>query len=240
MEIKIMGLDNVRECVFMRRLNRFVSLLECEEGIVEGYTNNTGRLLQFFQEGRRVFVTPASGRTPYRIIGVRDRGYGALIDTRLQEESLEFLIQNNLLHWANGCRGLKRYFRIGGSIIDFYGRCPSDTLIELKSAVAWTIDGYAGYPDAPTERGRGHLKVLSEALNRGFRSILVFASSLPFAAGVKPLCDIDPLFYAELVNAFKKGVELRSFGIFFDPADNYIKLYSSDLPVVLECGRLAL
>ncbi len=77
--------------------------------------------------------------------------------------------------------------------------------VEIKN-VTWTRGGVAGFPDAPTERGRKHLADLARCVDRGQRAALVLCVQRGDAHCVAAAADIDPDYAVALHQAALSGV----------------------------------
>jgi len=181
----------VKPCVFLRRLNRFVSEVIAGEETIRVHTNNTGKLLDLLVEGREVLCTPIKGKKlSYRIIGTAVEGSSlyTLIDTSLQEKAIVRAIEMGAIEGLRGYRVAGRHVDAGGSKFDLLLRGPErDVFAEIKSAVFYfPEDRSARYPDTVTLRGRRHIEELSKR-----RGILIFVAAHPLAENFRP-CSLDP------------------------------------------------
>ncbi len=75
--------------------------------------------------------------------------------------------------------------------------------------------GIALFPDAPTARGRRHLKELARAVSQGVRGVMLFVVQRPdaFFFGPNPL---DARFYRAFMEALGEGVEAYALVSSFD------------------------
>ena len=106
-------------------------------------------------------------KTEYRLFSIEVDGYGALIDTWIQERAFERSLDLKLIPWLKDYRIIKRNVRLNRSIIDYLlRRGDEETYLELKSAVQ-RIDGHASYPDAPSIRARRQLRDLIRYVEDG-------------------------------------------------------------------------
>ena len=181
----------VERCVFLRRLNRFVSNVLLGNLPTEAHTNNTGRLLDLLVEGREVLCTPISGkRLRWRIVGTAVEGSPlyTLIDTSLQERAVLEAIGRGLIPSLKDYGVVRRNVRVGGSTFDLLLKGPEGEVpAEIKSAVFYfPEDGTARYPDTVTLRGRRHVEELGRR-----RGILIFVAAHPLARAFRP-CSLDP------------------------------------------------
>ena len=79
--------------------------------------------------------------------------------------------------------------------------------VEVKS-VTLIKNGVAYFPDAPTERGRKHLKELIELKKKGIRAVVFFLIQHPNGNSFRPNWENDPEFSETLVEAYNNGVEI--------------------------------
>jgi len=221
-------------CNIVRRENRFVVKVRAGSQFENAYINNTGRLHDILVPGRKAYCMESSGRkTKYRLIAVEDRGFAALIDTRIQEEVFRILVEKRMISWLTQCSILRRMPRLGQSVLDYLVECNNTKRIyvELKSAVLRGDDKYAMYPDCPSLRGRRHIQELISHVEMGGHGIIVFIAALPYVEYFKPNKDADPIIAELLRKAKNRGVIVKSINIIYNPVDHYIYLVNDDLPV---------
>lgn len=82
-----------------------------------------------------------------------------------------------------------------------------EAYVEVKS-VTLIKDGVAQFPDAPTERGRKHLKELMELKKKGIRAVVFFLIQHPNGNSFRPNWENDYNFSKTLVEAYENGVEI--------------------------------
>lgn len=205
----------VIDCVFKRRLNRFVG-----EALVNGkleriHITNTGRLEEYLVDGRNCLVIPINGRKlKYRLVAVEDTGGYAIIDTRTQSRAFEAAVERSLICGVEGCRIKGKEPRVGNSKFDYLLECSSGkVLVETKSAVLRGPHGEAMYPDCPSDRGLRHINHLIELHRAGRRVAIIFTAALPGATCFKPYREGDPRIYDALGNAHREGVPILAYSI---------------------------
>ncbi|MCD6301708.1 MAG: DNA/RNA nuclease SfsA [Staphylothermus sp.] len=220
-------------CTIHERINRFVVKTRIGGEDVFVHINNTGRLREYLVKGKQGFCIPINGKKlKYRLFAVYDRGFGALIDTNLQEKSFETIIVNKYVKWLKPCSILRRNIKMGNVVLDYLLKCGNKLVYtELKSAVLRIDEKYASYPDAPTSRGRRQIEKLIEVSKKGDGSLIVFVAGLPFVTRFKPYAEGDPVIPILLRKALENGVLIKSFNAFFDPVIRGIVLDKEDLKI---------
>ncbi len=235
--IEVLDTGNLVECKIIERISRFSVLVEVNNEKVQAYINNTGRLEQYLVRGKIGYLIKSSSKLNYRLIGIEDQGFAALLDTRLQERVFEKLVESNTLPWLRNHVVIKRYPRVQGRVFDFLLRSSErDLLVELKSAVLRLSNYTAGYPDAPTKRGRDQLITLGDLVSRNlYKGLVVFISGLPGIRAFQLYCGADKLIEHVVEYALSRGVFFKSISLYLDPSRGKIVLENPDLPVILKC-----
>lgn len=203
------------ECTFIKRLNRFVGLVEVNGKIKKALITNTGRLEEFMIEGRKAFCVPKQGgKTDFILIGFLEaNGRGAIIDTRTQAKAFERAVELGLVSWLRGCRIKRKEVKIGNSRLDYLLDCNGEEVwVEMKSAVLREGE-YAMYPDCPSIRGQKHIKELINLKDSGKRTMIIFIGALPGVKKFKPYEKGDPKIAKLLKEAKERGVEIKGISI---------------------------
>ncbi len=227
----------VVECVFARRLNRFVAEAVIQGRVERLHVTNTGRLHDHLVPGRECLAARIRGRKlSYRLVAVRDGPAYAVIDTRTQSRAFEEAVERGLLCFLRGCRIAGREPRHGGGRLDYELECPGGrVLVETKSAVLRGPRGEAMYPDCPTDRGLRHILGVMELNARGTPAALVFIAAMPGARCFKPYREGDERVYEALSRALARGTPIYSFSIYMTPGGEVVL----DKPCLPPCPEWA-
>ncbi len=208
-----MELDRtLKQATFVKRLNRFSALVVCDGREVLAHVANSGRLRELLSPHNQVFLSHAvvKGRqrkTAYTLALVEVGGVLVSADARLPPALLRDAIQAGRLPPFAGYEKVSTEVPLGDSRVDLLlsggkGSC----YIEAKSVTL--VEGGVGlFPDAPTLRGRKHLRSLAEAVRAGHRAAVVFVIQRPDAVAFAPNEAADPLFCQALRQAIQQGVE---------------------------------
>lgn len=200
--------------LILRRLNRFAVQVFVEEQEAMAHLPNSGRLEELLQPGTPAYLVPrarAGRTTPFDLLLVRVGNLLVSVDARLPNRLVAEALRDGRLPPFQGYSLLQSEARYRGSRFDFLlqgprGRC----LLEAKS-VTLVKRGWALFPDAPTERGRRHVKTLIAASRAGFRAALLFVIQRQDAEGFKPHDAADPAFGRLLRRAAAHGVKLLAY-----------------------------
>ncbi len=92
----------------------------------------------------------------------------------------------------------------GGLIFFLRGRDGTGCYLEVKS-VAPVEGGVALFPDAPSERGAGHMEELAAARREGFRAVVLFVVQRSDADRFRPSWARDPRSGRALSGAPRRG-----------------------------------
>jgi len=228
---------NVIPCRFIKRLNRFVALVEVGGEERRALVTNTGRLEEFMIPGRKAFCVPKSGgKTDFVLVAFDDlHGRGAVIDTRTQAKAFERALELGLVPWLEGCLIKRKEVTVGSSRLDYLFEClGGEVYAEMKSAVlrGGKNGEYAMYPDCPSVRGRKHIQELIGLSKAGKRAMIFFIGAMPGVDKFRPYEKGDPEIARLLKEAKKAGVEIHALSISLLP-DGKIVLERPSLEVEL-------
>jgi len=228
---------NAVPCIFRKRLNRFVALVEVDGEEKRALVTNTGRLEEFMVPGRKAFCTPKTGgKTDFVLVAFEDLGgKGAVIDTRTQAKAFERAMELGLVPWLRGCRIKRKEITVGKSRLDYLFECPEgEVYAEMKSAVlrGGEKGEYAMYPDCPSVRGQKHIRELIELSKAGKKAMIFFIGAMPGVERFRPYGRGDPEIARLLREADKVGVEIHALGISLLP-DGRVVLERPSLEIEL-------
>ena len=227
--------ESLVEGRFVARDNRFRVTVDLGGVPTWAHLPNSGRLGELLVADRRVLLVERSStnrKTRYDLCLVEIDGAWVSVDARLPNDLVEEALRTGRLSPLRGYESIRREVSWGRSRFDFLlqatGRRPC--LVEVKS-VTLVIDGLGCFPDAVTSRGRRHVNELAEALNAGYRAVVVFVVQRAGAIGLRTHDDSDPEFGRALRSAAQQGVEVYAYGCQVEPGSVQI---AHDLPVHLD------
>ena len=195
------------------RPNRFVALVEVDGRVEECFMANPGRMRELLVPRASVYMKRREShlrRTRCNLALVDHGGIFVSFDSRVPNVVVEESIEAGLVPEFHGYRVDRREPGFGDSRLDLQlTKGSAHAWVEVKSCTL-VFDGVALFPDAPTERGTRHLRVLGEALRLG-RSALVFLIQRGDALSLSPNEATDPAFAEAIRSALLKGVEVYAY-----------------------------
>ena len=140
-----------------------------------------------------------------------------------------------------GVTSLKAESRYGDSRFDFaYERQTDEGMVqgfaEVKGVTLFDDEGYAFFPDAPTERGVKHIRELIAAHEAGYEAMICFVLQRDDVLALYPNDKTQPAFGDALREAQAAGVIITAVCCHVTP-DSSTAVHR--VPVILTQRRLA-
>jgi len=222
----------------IRRPNRFLAYVQLEESLeeVKAHVSDPGRLKELLYSNAEIMVRKElekERKTAYTVVGAKYENIWVNIQSTLSNKL--FAEEYKKIPFFKHYEILRREYTFGSSRFDFLmknTKTNEETLVEIKSATL-VKEGKALFPDAPTKRGAKHVKELREALQKGFKSVIVFIIKREDATALSPNASIDPIFAKELKFAVNKGVIVLAVNCFYDPIERHELNIEKEVPVLL-------
>jgi sugar fermentation stimulation protein A len=210
----------------VRRYQRFLADVELADGTcVTAHTPNTGSMKQCAVPGHPVLVSRSDNpnrKLPFTLELIRVNGHWVDTHTHRTNRVVEEGLRRG---WIVELAGfdVTPEFRIGKSRIDFLLEKGEDkVLVEVKNVTLVCDPGTACFPDAPTERGRKHLRELLAAREEGYRSVIFFLVQRGEATSFAPADAIDPDYGRLLREVTARGVEALAYRSVVTPEENRV------------------
>ncbi len=196
---------------FLWRLNRFAGEVEVEGRRERVHVRNSGRLRELLRPGRPVLLERAGNtgrKTRFTLSLVHVPSGWVSADAHLPNALVAEALQQHAVPDLRGYRILRREPAVGRNRADFLlERGRRQCLLEVKS-VTLVRQGTALFPDAPTVRGRIHLKHLMAARGRGLGAAILFVIQRGDARAFTPNWEADREFAETLRAAVCAGVRV--------------------------------
>ncbi len=210
---------------FKERLNRFSALVRIKDSLAPCFLPNPGRLKELLVPGVKVILKKVDGegrKTSYDLIGVQKGGHGVSIDSRVPNKLVLEALRNGEIREFSKYRKIRPEWSYGHTRFDFFLTDGKEKcLLEVKSCTL-VLNGKALFPDAPTERGRRHVRDLMDARQKGYRACVLFLVQRTDVKVFSSNDSTDPKFGKILRQAVAEGVEVYAYSSEF--IDNEILL----------------
>lgn len=203
----------------LRRYKRFLADVRLDNGEeLTVHTPNTGSMLGCAEPGTRIWLRDCASPTrKYRYsweLASTLEGTVVGVNTHLANRLVEEGIEQGVIEPLQGYARLRREVKYGqGSRIDLHLSGPgrANCYVEVKNVTAVGADGSAIFPDAPTERGRKHLRELAAMVEAGHRAVLVLHVAREDVDQFRAAAEIDPAYAGLLAQVQQQGVEVEAW-----------------------------
>ncbi len=233
--MKVFDLPYDASGIFKVRENRFTGIVDIVYPVkmrdVPVHIHDSGRLGEILFEGNRVYLRRADTKnskrkTKWDLIAGDVKG-NIVFTNSMYHRNIALWSFKNLDLFRGRIVNVQPEFPYGNSRLDFLVETESERfLIETKGCTLG-IDNAAVFPDAPTERGRRHVKELLEAAKE-FKKVIIFLVFVPWANCFYPNEDTDPGFSHLFFTAIRKGVKSIQLQFRYDGRAIY---YLKELPI---------
>lgn len=199
---------------FLARPNRFIAHVEADGGTQVCHVKNTGRCRELLTPGATVYLERAGNparKTAYDLVAVEKGDLLVNLDAQAPNRVFgEFAAAGGFLPEV---RAIRPEFTYGNSRFDFRLETADGGvhLVEVKG-VTLEENGFARFPDAPTERGVRHIRELQQAAEAGYGAALVFVVQMAGMRSVAPNDTTHPAFGEALRQAAAHGVRVVAYG----------------------------
>jgi len=198
---------------FLNRDNRFRATVEVAGQEAWAHVPNSGRLHELFTPNRPIWLAPAASakrKTAYDLKLVEYASVLVSVDARSPNPLFaEALAAGRIAGFPYP--DVRPEVQYGDSRFDFRLSGPQGTCWVESKSVTLVEDGLAQFPDAPTIRGRKHLRGLRAARLAGDQAAVIFVIQRPDARRFAPYQETDPEFTDALIQAAAAGVAVRAF-----------------------------
>ena len=207
-----MRYDHIVPGIFINRPNRFVAYCEIDGKTEKCHVKNTGRCRELLVEGAEVYLSVPDnpGRsTKYDLIAVMKGDRLINMDSQIPNDVAEEGLRR--IPMFSDVTHIRREFTYGDSRIDLMAEGDGKRyLIEVKG-VTLEDDGVVRFPDAPTERGVKHIRVLMKSKDDGYIPCLLFVIQMDDVDHFEPNRATDPEFADALAEALREGVTILAY-----------------------------
>ena len=207
----------------LSRYKRFLADVTLQNGdVVTAHCPNTGSMRGCWEPGAPVELS-ASDNPKRKLKWTLERvdmGHGWVgVNTARTNQIMHWMVANHQISGLDNFAELKKepQYNVEGfpkSRFDLrlLMEGSPDCFIEVKNTTFWH-QGQIQFPDAVTERGLKHLKLLAHAVDQGYRGVILFAVNRPEGEVFAPAESIDPGYAQTLREVAEAGVEVMAVRI---------------------------
>jgi sugar fermentation stimulation protein A len=201
---------------FLDREKRFIVRARVGSRVVKAFLSQTGRLTEILQPGTPIVMRRTGGgvKFPFEVLVAFEGDTPVVIDSRVPNMVAAEAFEAHSIKLLNPYTRVLRERKVGDHRIDFILQGTSPNYLEVKGCTL-RVGSSALYPDAPTERGREHLKILANLQRRGISTTLLFLAMRPDVTSFKVNSMIDPEFGELLRKSMEVGTQVISYSTSF-------------------------
>lgn len=193
---------------YIKRLNRFTTLVKVKGKIEKAYLANSGRLKEILIEGADCILKKSKGKLPYKLIALKKDNIWISVDSHIVNKFFLELYENKKFPYLKDAEFERKEVMINKGRIDFvFKKNKKRIFVEVKSCTL-VKKRVALFPDAPTLRGKRHVDFLIENKRKGNDSIIVFIVQREDADSFAPNSFTHFDFAKSLYLAMKEGVKV--------------------------------
>jgi len=208
-----MRYQQIQKAVFLSRPNRFIAHVEIDGRMETVHVKNTGRCRELLVPGTTVYLEQSDNpdrKTKYDLVTVEKGKLLVNMDSQAPNRLFQEWVQAG--NFKADLILFKPETTWGTSRFDFYWEDAHGKkgFVEVKGCTL-EEEGYARFPDAPTERGVKHLQELIRVRQEGYEASVCFVLQME---GMKRFCPNDethPAFGEALRKAAAAGVEILAY-----------------------------
>ena len=200
----------------IKRYKRFFTDVNLGKEIVTAHCPNTGSMKGLLDEGNEVYLLPNNDpkrKLKYGLEIIKSRNNLVGVNTHMANRIVQHGLQNNLIKELKNNNIIKPevYFNKETRFDFLLEKKSEKKFVEVKNVTLFRKKDTAEFPDAPTARGIKHLLALIDAINKGYKTYLLFLVQIQNMKYFKIAKDIDEEYYKNYLLAKKAGVNFLAY-----------------------------
>ncbi|MBF0431126.1 MAG: DNA/RNA nuclease SfsA [Fibrobacteria bacterium] len=211
-----------QEGTLIQRYKRFLAdiALPGEEKNLTVHVPNTGSMMGLKKPGSKVIISKSlnlNRKLSHTLECIQVGNTWVCVNTGRANKLAGLLLSRHMIPDVSGYEQVKSEPRIGDrSRFDFLltetdgGKL---TYVEVKSVTLSLSEGIAHFPDAKTERGQKHLRLLMDTVEQGHRAVMLYICMRGDCRQFSLAADIDKRYAELLGEAAGKGVQIIAYGV---------------------------
>ena len=200
----------------IKRYKRFFADVKLGKEIVTAHCPNTGSMKGLLDENNEVYLLPNNDpkkKLKYGLEIIESRKNLVGVNTHLANRITQHALENNLIEELIDNDSIKpEVFFNKETRFDFLiEKKNQKSFLEVKNVTLFRDKKTAEFPDAVTSRGTKHLLALIDAINKGYKTYLLFLVQIQNMKYFKIAKDIDKEYYKNYLVAKKAGVKFLAY-----------------------------
>ncbi len=200
----------------IKRYKRFFTDVKIGKKIVTAHCPNTGSMKGLLEEGNEVFLLPNNDpkrKLKFGLEIIKSRKNLVGVNTHMANKIVKNGLEKNLIKELKNLDLVKpEVFFNKETRFDFLlEKKKQKSFVEVKNVTLFRDKKTAEFPDAITSRGSKHLITLIDAINKGYKSYLLFLVQIQNMQYFKIAKDIDHEYYKNYLIAKKAGVNFLAY-----------------------------
>ena len=200
----------------IKRYKRFFVDVKLNKEIVTAHCPNTGSMKGLLDKGNEVYLTKHDDpkrKLKYGLEIIKAQKNLVGVNTHMANKIVNHGLNNNLIKELTNCSLIKsEVFFNKETRFDFLiEKKNHKSFIEVKNVTLFRDKKTAEFPDAVTSRGSKHLLTLIDAINKGYKTYLIFLVQIQNMENFKIARDIDGEYYKNYLIAKKAGVNFLAY-----------------------------
>jgi len=200
----------------IKRYKRFFTDVKIGKEIVTAHCPNTGSMKGLLEEGNQVYVIPNNDpkrKLKYGLEIIKAKKNLVGVNTHMANRITEHALENNLINELKDNDLIKpEVFFNKETRFDFLlEKRKQKSFLEVKNVTLFRNQHTSEFPDAVTSRGSKHLLTLIDAINKGYKTYLLFLVQIQNMKYFKIARDIDEEYYKNYLIAKKAGVNFLAY-----------------------------
>ena len=200
----------------IKRYKRFFVDVKLNKEIVTAHCPNTGSMKGLLDKGNEVYLTKHDDpkrKLKYGLEIIKAQKNLVGVNTHMANKIVNHGLNNNLIKELSNSSSIKsEVFFNKETRFDFLiEKNKHKSFIEVKNVTLFRDKKTAEFPDAVTSRGSKHLLTLIDAINKGYKTYLIFLVQIQNMENFKIARDIDNEYYKNFLTAKKAGVNFLAY-----------------------------
>ena len=200
----------------IKRYKRFFVDVKLNNKVVTAHCPNTGSMKGLLDKDNEVYVLSHDDpkrKLKYGLEIIKARKNLVGVNTHLANKIVYHGLKNNLIKELKNNDSIKpEVFFNKETRFDFLiEKKNQKSFVEVKNVTLFRKIKTAEFPDAVTTRGSKHLLALIDAINKGYKSYLIFLVQIQNMENFKIASDIDNEYYKNFIVAKKAGVNFLAY-----------------------------